>query len=114
MSEEMDYSIEVYPSGPQLLAKIHWVNTQKVLSVLDVYNSDPALRSRPLTGLIIWRDFRMDNNGKKWKSGRIYNFHNGNYYNARLSLTDDGRLELYGFWWFLSMFGKSKYFIKVQ
>ncbi len=114
MSEENDYSVEIYASGSEILAKIHWVNTQKVLSTLDVYNSDPALRSRPLTGLIIWREFRMDNNGRKWKNGRIYNFHNGNFYNAKLSIADDGRLELYGFWWFLSMFGKSKYFHKVQ
>jgi len=63
---------------------------------LDHRNSDPALRSRPLMGLVLATGFEF--NGKnKWEGGRIYDPESGKTYNAKITLKDQGTLELFGY-----------------
>lgn len=60
----------------------------------DVRNPDPALRSRPLRGLMILRA-RPAGPGR-WDNGQIYNPEDGRTYRGSLRLLPDGRLRLTG------------------
>lgn len=73
--------------GPQLNGKI----------VTDRNNPNPALRSRPLTGLRLLTGLRFDPESHKWKDGRIYNADNGRTYNCLVRMLGPNRLQLRGY-----------------
>jgi uncharacterized protein (DUF2147 family) len=60
----------------------------------DTHNPDPALRDRPMAGLLILKLTRLGPN--RWGNGSIYNPNNGRNYRASVELTGDGRLRLRG------------------
>jgi len=60
--------------------------------VLDVNNSDTALRSQPLMGVAILADFKASATG--WSGGTVYAPRRGKSFPAELSVTADGRLQL--------------------
>lgn len=61
---------------------------------LDANNSDPDLRNIPLIGSKMFWGFKRK--GDKWKSGKIYDARSGKTYKSKLSLNDDGILEVRG------------------
>ncbi len=61
----------------------------------DVNNPDPALRDRPLIGLVLMGNYRFD--GKRWSGGWIYDPDAGKQYKSRLQLNSDGTLEVRGY-----------------
>ncbi|HEY3697610.1 DUF2147 domain-containing protein [Phenylobacterium sp.] len=61
----------------------------------DEKNPAPALRSRPVIGLNLIRDFRPSGPGR-WTGGRIYDPRDGRTYDARLALKPDGTLKVDG------------------
>lgn len=72
----------------------------------DALNPDPALRSRPLRGLIIMSGFRYDADGR-WVGGRVYDPNSGNTYKGIISLVDANTLELRGYVG-ISLFGRTE------
>lgn len=60
---------------------------------LDRNNKNPALRSRPLLGMYIFRGLKPA--GGSWK-GSIYNPNDGGTYAATVSLKSAGQLEVKG------------------
>ncbi len=64
----------------------------------DGKNPDPALRSRPLLGLVIMRGFRYGKDGL-WEAGQIYDPDTGNSYRSRFHLDpkDATKLLLRGY-----------------
>lgn len=61
----------------------------------DANNPDPALRTRPVVGLQLIRDFKPAANGR-WTDGRIYDPQTGRTYASKLSLNPDGTLKVEG------------------
>lgn len=62
----------------------------------DAHNPDPALRNRPVKGLVILSGFRFEGGGR-FVDGRIYDPSSGNTYRARLTLIDRDTLRLRGY-----------------
>jgi uncharacterized protein (DUF2147 family) len=60
---------------------------------LDVFNKDPALRTRKLIGTWLFRDMRA--NGATWK-GRTYNPDDGGTYDVTLTLKSPALLNVTG------------------
>ena len=60
----------------------------------DVLNHDPALRTRPIMGLLMMR-VRPVGPGR-WGDGWIYNPKDGGDYTAKIQMTPNGRLRLTG------------------
>jgi uncharacterized protein (DUF2147 family) len=60
----------------------------------DRRNPDPALRSRPLAGIVMLRGLRPS--GDDWSGGTLYDPQNGNTYSGVISLQGSGRLMLKG------------------
>lgn len=66
--------------------------------VVDRNNPDPALRERPILGLLILHGFVAAPPGEPWEGGRIYNPKDGEVYRAVLTPRDGGdRLEVRGY-----------------
>jgi uncharacterized protein (DUF2147 family) len=82
--------------GPALNGKI----------VTDRKNPDPALRSRPITGLRLLTGLKFDPGSNKWKDGHVYNSDNGRSYNCQVRLLGPDRLQLRGYIG-ISLFGGS-------
>ena len=60
----------------------------------DLKNRDPALRSRPIKGLVILRLQPLG--GDRWGEGWIYNPKDGGTYQASMQLQDAQRLKVTG------------------
>ncbi len=77
---------------------------------VDKNNPEEGLKTRPLLGLKILRDFDYKGNGL-WENGKIYDPENGNDYSCTISLTDDNTLEVRGFIG-VSVFGRTDVWTK--
>lgn len=66
-------------------------------AVTDRHNPDPALRSRPLTGLRLLWGLRYDADAQAWVDGHVYNADNGKEYHCEIHLRSPDRLVLRGF-----------------
>jgi uncharacterized protein (DUF2147 family) len=88
--------------GPALNGKI----------VTDRNNPDPALRSRPLTGLKLLTGLKFDPEAGKWKGGHVYNSDNGRTYNCLVRMLSPNRLQLRGYIG-ISLFGGSTVWSRV-
>ena len=62
----------------------------------DDLNPDPALRDRPLLGMVIMAGFEEDGESR-WKEGYIYDPNNGKSYKCKLKLVDADTLEVRGY-----------------
>lgn len=60
----------------------------------DSNNQDKSLRSRPLVGIELMRNFRFDHD--KWIGGKIYDPNSGKTYKCVISL-EDGTLQVRGY-----------------
>ncbi len=72
----------------------------------DERNPDPALRDRPLRGLMILYGFRQDTDGR-WTGGRVYDPNSGNTYRGTITVLDSHTLKLRGYIG-ISWFGRSE------
>jgi uncharacterized protein (DUF2147 family) len=61
----------------------------------DVNNPDPALRDRPVVGLMLIRDFKPAGPGK-WAGGKIYDPESGRTYASKIAVNGDGTLKVEG------------------
>ena len=62
---------------------------------LDSNNQNDSLRSRPLVGIELMKNFRFDDD--KWVGGKIYDPENGKTYKCKISLAEDGTLHVRGY-----------------
>lgn len=65
--------------------------------VTDRHNPDPALRSRPLTGLRLLWGLHYDADAHAWVDGRVYDTDNGKQYHCEVHLPSPDRLVLRGY-----------------
>lgn len=79
---------------------------------VDKKNPDPALRSRPIMGLVMMEGFQYDGDGT-WKKGTIYDPDNGKTYKCKLRLVNDDVLNVRGFIG-ISLIGRTSQWTRVQ
>jgi uncharacterized protein (DUF2147 family) len=91
-----DSHIEVYEDGGKYFGKVIWMQ-EKDKGKLDEKNPDDKLKTQPILNLVILKNFKEDEPGKKWNDGTVYDPHNGKTYSAKISYEDDDTLELRGF-----------------
>ena len=61
----------------------------------DIHNPDPALRGRPLVGILVVKDMRPEGPGR-WFGGKIYEPQTGRTANGRLKALTGDRLQVTG------------------
>lgn len=76
----------------------------------DVYNPEPALRERPITGLVIMNHAKKGD-GPNW-SGNLYNAEDGKTYSGTLKAVSDNTLQMQGC--AMSIFCQTRGFTRVK
>ena len=77
---------------------------------LDAKNPDPALRKRPLLGVVLLQGFRYDDG--VWEKGTIYDPKDGKTYSCVLRLKNAGAMEVRGYVG-ISLFGRTEIWTRV-
>ncbi|NTW50778.1 MAG: DUF2147 domain-containing protein [Chlorobiales bacterium] len=81
-------TIEIYKTEKGLYeGKIIWGENA---GRKDSLNPDPTLRTKPVVGLVILRNFKYEGEND-WSGGRIYDPDNGKEYKSYMELEDDGK-----------------------
>ena len=90
--------VHIAACGAKLCGTITWLRraTDKAGQPLkDSVNPDPALRTRPVVGMTILRNFKPAG-ADRWGGGSIYNPGDGKTYDSKLSINPDGTLKVDG------------------
>ena len=105
VTEDRECRVEMFKKGHRYFGKIAAIKQPNYLPGeingmdgqprLDSNNRNESLRSRPLVGIELMKDFRFDNG--KWNGGSIYDPKNGKTYNCEISLAEDGMLQVRGY-----------------
>jgi uncharacterized protein (DUF2147 family) len=106
--------VEIAPCGAQLCGKIVWFkspNNAQGEPLLDLKNTDPALRRRSLLGLTILTGLRRADENR-WVDGKIYNPQDGVNYEALITIQDNGDLRLRTYV-LLPLFGKTRIWTRI-
>ena len=88
-TEDSSSKVTITQSGNAYTGKVTWVKTE---GAVDVKNSDPTLRTRPIMGIDILTGCTGD--ATSAKGCRIYAPKRGSSYDAELSLDKDGNLKV--------------------
>ena len=106
--------IEIYKEGNKYFGRIVWLkkpNGPKGNPKLDANNPDESMRSKPLLGSMILRNFKYDNG--EWNGGRIYDPQNGKDYKCYMKLKDPKTLSVRGYIGF-SLLGRTEVWTRVK
>ncbi|WP_022681814.1 DUF2147 domain-containing protein [Sphingobium bisphenolivorans] len=87
--------VRIEPCGTRMCGRIvRILDKRPNVPGTDVNNPDPALRQRPLLGLVsLWGFTRA---GAVWKDGRAYDPQTGKSYRSTLQVSPDGSLKVTG------------------
>ena len=105
--------IEIYHCGELLCGRITALDEpldKDGNPKLDENN--PALRTRPILGMDLIADFSRKSD-RQWVKGRIYDPRDGKTYKCKMTLQDDGTLEVRGYVG-LSLFGKTVVWNRIE
>lgn len=94
---EKSAKIEIMKNGDEYLGKIIALTRedQGEGPFLDVENSDPELRKRPLMGLSILKGLKYKK--EAWEDGEIYDPESGKTYSCEVKLKNNSVLEVKGY-----------------
>ncbi len=90
--------IEIYKRGEKFFGKLVWIkepNDENGKPKTDTKNPNEGLRSKPVLGLEILKNFEFD--GSKWQDGTIYDPKSGKTYSCKLTLKEPNQLSIRGF-----------------
>ena len=118
LNEDKDAHIQVYKKNGKYYGKIVWLleplDEDNGEPKVDEDNEDESLRSRPIMGLMLLKDFEFD--GKdEWEEGKIYDPNNGKTYSCYMEFKDETKdlLKVRGYIGF-SMIGRTTYWTRVK
>jgi len=106
--------IDVYKKGAKYFGKIVWLKApkdEKGNVKTDVKNPDASLRSRPILGLEMLKDFVYDDG--KWTDGKIYDPKSGKTYSCNMNIKENGDLNMRGYIG-ISLIGRSEVWKRVK
>lgn len=92
--------VKIDKIGNKFYGRVVWLkepNDDKGEPRVDENNPDKALRSTPLKGYRILKDFVYDEEEEIWKDGTIYDPKNGTTYNCKIELTEENTIEVRGY-----------------
>lgn len=119
MNEDKDANVEIYKDGDVYNGKIVWlkdpIREETGKPKLDKENEDESLRSRPVMGLLLLKDFVFDGDDE-WEDGEIYDPKNGKTYSCYMEFEDEddmNTLKIRGYIG-ISLLGRTTYWTKVK
>ncbi len=116
LNEDRDAHIEIYREAGKYFGKIVWleepIDELTGKPKLDDENDDESLRSRPVMGLVILKDFVFDGD-EEWEDGTIYDPKNGSTYDCYIRFGDENTLRIRGYIG-ISLIGRNTYWTRVK
>jgi uncharacterized protein (DUF2147 family) len=99
--------VQIYKSGNKYHGKIIWLKepVKDGKPKTDKNNPDPTLRSAPIIGLVVLRNFVFDDG--EWLSGNIYDPSNGKEYSCKITMPNPNTLKVRGYLG-ISLFGRTE------
>ncbi len=92
--------VKVEKIGNKYFGKIVWLREPQDPETgepkMDRNNPDEAMRSTPLRGYRLLKDFVYNGNGE-WTEGTIYDPENGTLYSCVITLTDENTMDIRGY-----------------
>jgi uncharacterized protein (DUF2147 family) len=117
LNEEGTGQIEIFKIGSSYYGKINWlkepIDTVTGKPRTDKENPDPALKNKPLLGLVNLKGFVFDGDDE-WEDGTIYDPKNGKTYKCYMKFEDPSKkkLKIRGFIG-ISLLGRTTYWTPV-
>lgn len=115
--------VEISKQGEVYAGKIVWLSEPEFgddqgpewagKTKVDRNNPDSELRDRPIIGLPLVQGFRYDGEGR-WTGGTIYDPKKGKTYSCRMTLADDGSLDLRGYVLGMPFLGRTTTWTRVE
>lgn len=106
--------VEIFKTGAKYNGKIVWLKTlkdEKGIVKTDLKNPEQSLRSKPILGMEILRNFVYENG--KWTDGKIYDPKSGKTYSCNMNIKDNGDLNMRGYIG-VSLLGRSEVWKRVK
>ena len=106
--------IQVYKENGKYYGKIVWLReplNEKGQPKMDSNNPNANLKSKPLVGAIILRDFEFVDG--EWTNGRIYDPENGKDYKCYMRFKDANTLNVRGYIG-ISMIGRTEVWTRTK
>ncbi|CAM4231102.1 hypothetical protein SAMN06265348_107196 [Pedobacter westerhofensis] len=106
--------VEIFKKGVKYYGKIVWLKTEKDekgIVKTDLKNPDARLRSKPILGMEILKDFVYDDG--KWTEGKIYDPKSGKTYSCNMNIKDNEELNMRGYVG-ISLIGRSEVWKRVK
>ncbi|TAE46627.1 MAG: DUF2147 domain-containing protein [Cytophagales bacterium] len=97
-SEGTSY-VKIEREGDKFYGKVVWLKEPKDEQgneKTDKKNPDKSLRSRPVKGMRMLKDFVFDEKAKEWKSGNIYDPKSGSTYYSNIKYKGKNQIEVRG------------------
>ena len=114
--QDKNARVQIYGKNGKYYGKIVWLaepNDENGNPKVDRENPEESLRSRPLLGLVMLRDFEYDGD-REWDDGEIYDPKNGKTYSCTMTLKEDGKtLDVRGYIGF-SFIGRTQTWTRVE
>ncbi len=118
-NKEKDAHIRIFKEGDKYYGKIVWlknpIDEETGKPKLDKHNTDEKLKSRPIMGMLILKDFVFDGDDE-WEDGTIYDPKSGKTYSCYLEFEDENnkdRLKVRGYIG-VSLIGRTDYWERVK
>ncbi len=119
LNEDKDAHVEIYKDGNKFFGKIIWLKTpideETGKPKLDNKNEDESLRTRPVMGMLLLKDFVFDGDDE-WEDGEIYDPKSGKTYSCYMEFPDEDNknsLKIRGFIG-VSILGRTTYWTRVK
>lgn len=106
--------VDITKRGDKYFGKIVWLKEpkdEKGVTKTDIKNPDESLRSKPILGLEILKNFIFDDG--KWTDGKIYDPKSGKTYSCNMTLKGNDILNMRGYVG-ISLIGRSETWKRVK
>jgi uncharacterized protein (DUF2147 family) len=106
--------IDITKRGDKYFGKIVWLKDpkdEKGVTKIDLKNPDEKLRSKPIVGLEILKNFVFDDG--RWTGGTIYDPKSGKTYKCNINLKGNDVLHMRGYIGF-SLIGRTEIWKRVK
>lgn len=111
LTEKGTSQVEIYLADDgKIYGKISWLEepNENGKPKMDTENPDESLKTRPIIGLNLLKEFVYDQHDQEWQDGTIYDPDNGKTYDSYMWFEDDPNiLKIKGFVLGMRFLGRS-------
>lgn len=114
LNSQKEANLQIYKKGDKYYGKLVWLKEPNDASgkpKRDDKNPSKDLKSRPILGLEILKDFTYKDG--TWQDGTIYDPKSGKTYSCKMSLEGNDKLNVRGYLGF-SFIGRTEIFTRVE